>query len=327
MNRVHVGNALLLLGALLSSFLLTGTVTLCAPSARLLQEDTEAGLTKAATVKDASGRRVPARPYARIVSTSTIADEVLLELIQPERLLAVSGHTLAHAREPWRYEGKIGVQRAKDIETIIGLRPDIVFINNFVDVRHVERMREAGLNVFDLGSMEGLRTLLPNIDQIATVLSVRERGQRLRERLMRQLEAVAVGLPQSERRRALYVGIHGDRLYGGTEGTSFHDVLEAAGLVDVAAEAGYEGWPAYTNEELLALDAPWIITNDGREHALCEHPGLQALRACRLGQVRGIDTKLMTNPGLAMVEAAEAVHEAVYAPAPLGSVNPHNGAP
>ncbi len=318
MNRVNLVNALLLATSVCISVSLTGLVTVWAPSTRApATEPTAAGL-----VKDANGTRIPAHPYARIASTSIIADQVLLELIEPSRILAVSGHTLENGREPWRYEGKIGVRRAQDIEKIIGLRPDIVFINSFVDTRHVQRMKEAGLKLFDLGPMKGLSTLLPNIDQIASVLDVPERGRSLQSQFLRQLEAVAAGQPEGERRRALYVGIHGDRLYGGTEGTSFHDVLVAAGLLDVAAEAGYEGWPAFTHEELLSLDAPWIITNAGQERAFCRHPGLQALKACASGQVRGVDSQLLTDPGLAMVEAAAAIRDAVYAPAPIGAASP-----
>ena len=321
MSRVNLANGLLLAAAVLGSVALTAAVTVWSPSAaKLMPEATDGAL-----VKDATGTRVPSRPYARIVSTSTIADEVLLELIEPSRLLAVSGHTLRSGREPWRFAGKIGVQRARDIETIIGLRPDLVFINNFVDARHVQRMKEAGLNVFDLGPMKGLQTLLPNIEQVASVLGVPERGRKLRAKLLRELDAVSSQLPEGSRRRALYVGIHGDRLYGGTRGTSFHDVLIAAGLVDVASEAGYQGWPAFSNEELLSLDAPWIITNAGHELAFCDHPGLQALQACQAGQVRGVDTALLTSPGLAMVEAAEAVRDAVYAPTQLGKASSGTG--
>jgi iron complex transport system substrate-binding protein len=315
MNRVNLINAVLLAAAVCVSLALTGTVTISAPAAGAPSPEA----AQADLVNDANGTPVPAQPYVRIVSTSTIADQVLLELIEPSRVLAVSGHTLESGREPWRYEGKIGVRRAQDIEKIIGLRPDIVFVNSFVDARHVQRMKEAGLTLFDLGPMKGLSTLLPNIEQIAHVLTVPERGRRLRARFLRELEAIAAGQPESERRRALYVGIHGDRLYGGTDGTSFHDVLVAAGLVDVATEAGYEGWPAFTHEDLLSLDAPWIITNAGQEQALCRHPGLQALTACASGQVRGVDTKLLTDPGLAMVEAAAAVRDAIYAPPALST--------
>ena len=303
MKRVTVINGALLLIAVLTSAGVTAAI-----SKRTAREQQRSDVS---TTEDATGEHILVRDYARIVSTSTIADQVLIEIIEPKRLLAVSAHTLrSQASRP--YEDKIGVEHARDIETIIELRPDIVFINNFIDRRQVERLKEAGLNVFDLGPMRGLETLLPNIAQLASVLGVPERGRALSDQLVQKLAAVSADIPDVERQRGLYVGIHGDRLYGGTAGTSFHDVLAAAGLVDVAAEAGFTGWPAFTNEQLLSLDPPWIITNPGTERSLCRHPGFQSLAACKAGQVRSVETHLLTDPGLGMLHAAEAVHAAVY---------------
>jgi iron complex transport system substrate-binding protein len=303
MRGVSALNATLLLTAVLAGTMLTAAVS----ETGIASEDE----VDADTVQDATGARVPVRPYARIASTSTVADQVLIELIEPSRLLAVSRHTQRTQRSHV-YDDKIGVERARDIEALIELRPDIVFVNSFVDRRHVERLKDAGLIVFDLGEMRGLQTLLLNIRQLAAVLGVPQRGERLASAIERGLGEIAAGLGSPERMRGLYVGMHGDRLYGGAAGTSFHDVLVAAGLVDVAAEAGFDRWPAYTSEQLLSLDPPWIITNPGTEEMLCRHPGLGELSACRSGQVRSVDTDLLTDPGLRMVEAARAVHEAVY---------------
>ena len=303
MTRVNRINGALLIAAVLAGATLTDAV-----SKRSANRDASHAPR---TVEDATGQHIDIRAYTRIVSTSTIADQVLVEIIEPSRLLAVSGHTL-RSQTSRTYRDKIGVERPRDIETIIELRPDIVFINNFVDRRHVERMKEAGLDLFDLGEMRGLETLIPNILQLAAVLDVPERGRQLAADLMRRLEAISVEIATEDRQRGLYVGIHGNRLYGGTAGTSFHDVLVAGGLVDVAAEAGFRGWPAYTSEHLLSLAPPWIITNPGTERSLCGHPGFQSLSACNEGQVRGIETDLLTDPGLGIVHAAEAVHAAVY---------------
>jgi iron complex transport system substrate-binding protein len=302
MRRVNVINSLLLIGAVLLGAVLTGGVSKRTPPR---------GSEALGTVADATGEHVAVRDYTRIVSTSTIADQVLIQIIEPDRLLAVSAHTL-RTQDSRSYGDKIGVEHARDVETIIELRPDIVFINNFIDRRQVERLKDAGLNVFDMGEMRGLETLLPNIRQIAAVVDATERGEDLASRFVRELEAVCVDIDVRDRRRGLYVGIHGDRLYGGTAGTSFHDVLVAGGMTDMAAEAGFNGWPAFTNEQLLSLDPPWIITNPGTERSLCRHPGFQSLSACRTGQVRSIDTALLTDPGLGILPAAKAVHAAVY---------------
>lgn len=308
MSRVSLLNGALLAAAVTASSLMTWTLSARSPDSPLGQPRDEVPRA----VVDADGVPVPIKPYSRIASASTIADQVLVRIIEPSRLVAVSRHSLQNPDEAWRFAGKIGIGRSEDLEAILEVRPDIVFINGFVDVRQIERMKEAGLLVFNLGEMRGIETLIPNIEDVAAVVGHRERGRLLSSEFERRLGSVAAGIPDGQRRRAIYVGIHGDRLYGGTAGTSFHDVITAAGLIDVAAEAGFRDWPAYTGEQLLSLDPPWIITNDKSEGALCDYPGFEDLAACQRGQVRGIDTDLLTDPGLGMLRAAEAIHDAVY---------------
>ena len=98
-------NAALLLGAVAAAFLLTASVS------RGVSRD-DSGDVRAIT--DATGAKVAVREYTRIVSTSTIADQVLVEIIDPSRLLAVSGHTL-RTQKARVYADKIGVERARDI--------------------------------------------------------------------------------------------------------------------------------------------------------------------------------------------------------------------
>jgi iron complex transport system substrate-binding protein len=307
MKAVSSLNALLLLLAVASSMVLTWAL-----GVRDRAPSTAAVLQEQVFVRDFEGVEVPVREYRRIASVSTIADEVLVDIIEPSRLVAVTRYTLESGRRPWRFEGKTGIATSKDVEAIVALEPDIVFVNGFTDVRHLARLRDAGLTVFNLGPMYGLATLLPNIEQISTVVGVRDRGRELAENFERRLGAVAAGLPEDQRREAVYVGIYGDRLYGGTVGTSVADVLRAAGVIDVAARAGYTGSPAYSNEQLLSLDPPWIITNHPGEGGLCSLPGLEALQACVAHQVRSVDAELMSDPGLGMLRAAEAVYDVMY---------------
>ncbi|MEM8609203.1 MAG: ABC transporter substrate-binding protein [Myxococcota bacterium] len=309
MRGVSALNAVGLAAAVVASTWLTWAFSVRDPATR---EANEKGTDRADIVIDADGDAVPVRPYSRVASASTIADQVLVRAVEPSRVLAVSRHSIDGPMDPWRFEGKAGIGRAEDLEMVIQLRPDIVFLNGFTDLRTVQRMKEAGLRVFNLGEMRGLETLIPNIKQVTAVMGVPERGEVLAAEFQQRMAAVAAHVPEGERARGLYAGIHGDRLYGGTAGTSFHDVLDAAGLIDVAAEAGLRDWPAYTNEQILTLDPPWIITNDISVEAFCRHPGFHKLSACENDRVRGIPTDLLTDPGLGMLRAAEAVHAAIY---------------
>ncbi|MEZ4250248.1 MAG: ABC transporter substrate-binding protein [Polyangiales bacterium] len=264
----------------------------------------------ARVVRDATGHEVAVRRYARIVSASTIADQVLAEILEPERIAAISEYGRSASSTPWRFASTPTIARVEDVEAILALRPDLVFVSNVGDPRAVTRLRESGARVFDLGAMHGLSTLLEDVRQIGVVVGEPARAERLASTYERRMRRVSAGL--RGRARGMYLGPYGTVLYGGARDTSYADVLDAAGIDDVATEAGYVGWPAYAPEEVLALAPDWVVTPASQKESLCAHPALGTLSACREGRVVGVDDDLLGDPGLSMLDAAEAIFAAVH---------------
>jgi iron complex transport system substrate-binding protein len=264
---------------------------------------------------DVSGHLVPLRSYRRIASGSTVADEILLELAEPERVVMLSRYGREHSPDPHRYGRRATFAGATDLERLKQHGVDLLVLNHFGAPAELARAREAGLTVFNLGEMRGLATLLPNIEALAILLGERARGERLAARFVRRMQAVAADVPARERKRAMYVAAHGAQLFGGGRRTSYHDVLSAAGLLDVAAEH-FEDFPHYDPEQLLSLDPEIIVTQQTAVALLCTISGLGHLRACQAGGrgIVGMDGALLGDPGLGMLEAAELLRERVYGP-------------
>jgi ABC-type Fe3+-hydroxamate transport system substrate-binding protein len=264
-------------------------------------------------VLDATGHAAPIKRYRCIASSSSLADHLLFELAEPEQICALSSHGKQNDLERQRYGARREVSGPGDLETLLSARVDLLLVNRLDTDSQLERVRASGIVVFDLGEMRGLSTLQPNILQVAELLGDRSRGERLWQRFSRRLHAVASDVPPEQRKRAIYLAIYAGKLFGATRGTSYHEVLNAAGLDDLAAEQ-HRDWPQYDPEQLLALDPPLIVTGKGMTQALCDNHWYTELRACRAGR-RGlveIPSELMGDPGLLMLDAAEAVHERVY---------------
>lgn len=275
--------------------------------------DEEAG-TRAgsASVVDANGTRIPVRRYSRIVSTSMLSDRILLEIVEPSRVLGYSNHGYEGSIVAYRYGDKPHIDPNADLEALIALRPDLLIANNFVDPGRVRRLTEAGIAIADLGRMGGAASLLEDIRLVGELVDERERGEALAQDFATRFHQVAVDIPASSRPTAIYVGVHGTQIFGGARETSYHDVLEAAGLVDVAA-AHYSGWPAYTSEQILALDPTYIVSPVGQGRAICGLVGLERLRACLApDHIVEVEPGMMVDPGLTMLDAAEAVRAAVH---------------
>jgi iron complex transport system substrate-binding protein len=117
------------------------------------------------------------------------------------------------------------------------------------------------------------------------------------------------------RPRAIYLAPIAGMLFGGTTGTSYHEVLAAGGCSDAAA-ARFRGWPQYTVEQILALAPAVVVTKAGCAPELARLPGLDALFAGGTRVVE-IDGDVLEHPGPPVVEAAEALFAAVHPPSAL----------
>jgi iron complex transport system substrate-binding protein len=259
---------------------------------------------------DTMGAPVPLRPYRRIVSTSMVTDRLLLELCEPDRILAFSD---ASTESPWayRYAGKPKVAGLGSLEPLIALKPDLVLMTRFGGPGRVAKLRAAGIEVFDLGELHGVSSLVPIIRWVGELVGQAGRAEELLHSFERRLESVALPLGASHRRSAIYLSVIGPTLIGGTTGTSYHDVLAAAGLVDAAA-VRFKEWPQYTAEPIMAMDPELIVTKEGMGNALCMYPGLERLRACAPGHVIELPAGMIEDPGLTILETAERLFERAY---------------
>lgn len=262
--------------------------------------------------RDARGTLVALGGYKRVISLALAADQLLLELCEPERVIACSSY--GSPAGAFRLGARPRLRGLDDLEAVIALHGDLVLLSSTGgDAVKIDRLRAGGVAVFDLGDQGGLDSLCADALSIGDLLGTSGRAQRLVATLRRRMAGVAARLPPAApRRRALVVTVVGGSLFGGTVGTSYHDVLGAAGLIDVAA-GSYHGWPQYRAEELIALAPDLIVTAAGMGDALRRSPGLSAMPALRQpGGVIELDGEVLSDSGLGMLECAEALFAASY---------------
>jgi iron complex transport system substrate-binding protein len=267
----------------------------------------------AGTVVDARGVEIPTGEPARIVSLNPVADLLLLELVAPERLVAATRYTRDQHPWGWRLGERPGVASSDALEDLLILEPDLIIASAYADAAALERLREAGVVVFDLGQMRGVETTLAGIEALGALLRVPGRARSLAHRYRSQVAALEDAVPPDEHVDGMYLSLTGGALYGGTAGSSYADLLRLGGIRDLAARAGHQGWPRYTVEEVLALDPPVVLTPRGGREALCGHDLLHAIAACRPGgRILELDPALAADPGLGLPEAARRVQEALH---------------
>lgn len=279
-------------------------------------------------IEDARGQGVFPRPYGRVVSMNPLADHLLIQMLESERLVAV--HELSADGHPdsWRF-GAYQVTTSEDsVESLLELRPDLVVASPFIDEAVLARLREAGVSTVDPGPMRGVETTLATIEMLGEVLGVTHRADVLASRYQRELRALAGAAAERGRTPGMYLAIYGDAFFGGTSGTSYGDVLEYGGIRDVAEAAGHTGWPRYSAETLVALDPELIVTQEGMAQTLREHAVTARLRAALdPGGIIELPAALNSDAGLGVVRGAHLLGQALERRAVAPEQNQTSAAP
>jgi len=248
---------------------------------------------------------------ARIASSSSRADQILLRLVRRERIAAVTA--ISQRNDPITYSGLQTIESLDDVESILDVRPDVVIVNGFFDPRRVARLRESGLVVHDLGPLDDLDGFVADIREVGALVGAEGRARRLARSIVDRMRQVAADIPSAARPAGIYLAQFGGKLYGGARGTSYHDVIIHGGLLDAAR--GLKGWPELDPETVLGIDPDYLVTSAGMGEALCDYVGLGELKACRApDRVIEIPQQALGDPGLGMLDAAEALRRAVHGP-------------
>ena len=210
---------------------------------------------------------LPAKPE-RIVSLVLAADDVLLEIVEPSRVLALS----SMSTDP-RYSlsaaaaAQLGRTVPSHAEPVLALRPDLVFAAGYTTAETLERLQSAGAPVLRLSQYDSLDEIRANIRLIGRAVGESEKAERLVERLDEDLETARARMPSSPVR---VLGWWSGSVLGSE--TLFDDVLSQLGAVNVAAEAGLRGWPRVSLESIVAWrpDVVLLDAEAGSEAAMVE---------------------------------------------------------
>jgi len=262
------------------------------------------GLAMAAAVA-AAGDAAPdspgltARPShpRRIVSATLSTDEILLALVPPSRLLAVT----AFARDPG-VSNAVGPARAvrhvvdTNPERLLALEPDVVFADPVGRQETFALLGRVGVPVVRVPACESLADIERNVRWVGEMVDRRDAAERLVARMETRVAEVRRRVRGTRPPRVLLFNRGG---YTSGAGTLFDELLTLAGGRNAAAEGGIEGHASLPIERALALDADVVLVTryraDARAQSLLEPPALvddptwQGARAVRERHVHVLD--------------------------------------
>lgn len=229
-----------------------------------------------------------AEPPQRVVSMNLCTDQLAMLVAGPDQLISVS----ALAQDPANSAmadaaGQYPVNHGR-AEEIHLLEPDLVIAGRFSAGTTVSMLRRLDIPVVVFDPATSLADVRRNLRRMGEVLGRPERADQHIEAFDRRLAAIrALERDETDTDTALYF----PNGYTRGDDTLIGDIVEAAGLRNMAAEMGIENG-AYLPLERLVLATPdRVITASrgpgySRSQAVMQHPVLDEI--ARLGVHRGL---------------------------------------
>jgi iron complex transport system substrate-binding protein len=271
----------------------------------------------------------PARPV-RVVPASATAVDLTAALLAPERIAgfpeqALEYSTLHDAGERFADHPQFYAWLA---EPVLALEPDLVVVDPWGARDTNERLREAGVRVFELPEIGSWRDARAALLALAEVLGTEQRAAELVAGLDARVEQLrARAARRRERPRALCYSNFGSAGWSAGADTTVHEMMTLAGLDNVVASGGVQGHVGLTFEQLLLHDPDLILVSRplvmGESHAgdrggaserlLRSEAALAGLRAVRDDRIVSLPAWLYAAGSHEIVSGAELLADEVDA--------------
>lgn len=278
-------------------------------------------------VVDDTGRQMAIPPHpSRIVSLTYGTDEILLDLVEENRVIGISRYSgnpdisFLPAEKAERIPHRVG----NDVEQIMALKPDLVISSTAMpaDVTHV--LRSSGVPVYVSLVASNWNEMEEKVRGVAKAVNEEAAGESMvqdmedkRAALEKKLSAIG----PSQERCALGLSFRGIL---GKKGTLFSEVLAMAHVKDGAARYDVpKGTNAYLSLEILPEIDPDVILlpvwkvkagDDEKEFAreIMENPAYREVKAVKNGRLIPFPEKYKYVMSQHITDAMEASARAVY---------------
>jgi iron complex transport system substrate-binding protein len=225
---------------------------------------------------------------SRIVSMNVCTDQLLLQLVEPERIASLSYLAVDPRYSPYAEAARRFTLNRGRAEEVIALAPDLVLTSQFSASFTASLLERRGYQVQRFGFANDLDDVAEQVTTLGALTGRSAQAAALLETLQTAVTASSARLrPVLEGGRAVFLSNNGFVYGSDTLQDSF---LRSLGLVNVASEAGLYGPAPMTLEALLAAKPTLVFmppasSEDAQlAHPLLRHPVWQRLA----GQVRRV---------------------------------------
>ena len=260
------------------------------------QEKTKDAATNGYNVKDDFGYTLHfTEKPKRIIGTTGNIEEILVELVTPEHIAAISESNRNKeysliAEEAGKVKNTIP-DRAS-IETIVAQHPDLVFMQIKTNQAMADTLSKMGIKVYRMETPVTLEMVRNRIRNMSITAGEQERGNAMIRELDRKIEAVkkrVAKIPQEKRKRV--IGFSSLGASGSSTGV-FHQLCVESGVINGGAVAGIEYAAKISDEQIIKVNPDiFIVTDEGPENEYGKATARSILKDEALKDVKAVKDK------------------------------------
>jgi len=215
-------------------------------------------------ITDSSGAKliIKEKPQ-RIVSQMLGTDEILLAICEPQRIAALHKLVDDPKYSPVTEEAKqIKGRVASEVEPILQLKPDLVFVASFSRAELVDLLKAANAPVFRFANFDKIDDIKTNIRTVGFAIGEEEKAEKLVAQMEEELKKIKAEIPKdAPKPRVISFGLSGGSTAG--KDTLFDDVLNFLGAINAATENGVNSYTNISTEQLTKWNPDVIVASTG----------------------------------------------------------------
>ncbi|WP_010255953.1 ABC transporter substrate-binding protein [Treponema primitia] len=253
----------------------------------------------------------------KIISTAPSSTEIIVDLGLADKLVAIDKYSLDI--EGVKQDLPLIDFFFPDAEAIIGINPDIIISNGHNNLGAgddpFKLIREAGIPVVYIPLSSGIDGICRDIEFVADMLNVSERGRELSLSMKTQIAEIAAVGRTIENKKTVYFEISPPpELVTIGQNTYLHEMITVIGCVNIFADQIGVIFPSA--EAILERNPDVIITGLPERYTPSEEiknrEGFEHITAVRNNAIYRVDTNSASRPSARILFALKQMAKAVY---------------
>lgn len=253
----------------------------------------------------------------RVIDAAPSVTDFLLQLGYANRIVGVTQY------DSYTKAENIGLLYPLDLEKILSLKPNIVFLFGGFQLPQYERLKKIGITSFVLNA-NSLGGIYRDIMDIATIMGNPKSGTNLVNKLQSiesKIENSAYTVPMDQRPTVFY-GTPGKEVWTAGMGSYLNEIISLAGGINITGNyAGPNGWLPVSPEFIVSKDpdiilVPYYPTGgmglDQEKAAIKQfesYPSFKDLKAVKDGHVYAINGDIASQPNPQIIDLLQQLYD------------------